>query len=544
MHLESSNGNLSVALPPYRSSAVTNTIAIDYNRIFAFSNAIASASEQHVLANVLKHQLRQLFDIDDYAIYAISENRQVYYPILYHGDGYFSKNLDCRLRVDPKTDMNKSLADQIMRSPGPVRLCADEWFYFNKFTKAQRAAGDKNLMAVAIRFGEENIAIMCYRQDQCNQTAIQRHLFRSICSQIAITIANLKNINKLKKILSETSNDKEQLEQEKTYLREEIATTQNYSEIVGSSPEMLQIFQLIESVAPSSSTVLLLGETGTGKELIARAIHNASSRKDKLMVKVNCAALPANLIESELFGHERGSFTGATDRRIGKFELAHGGTIFLDEIGEMALDMQVKLLRVLQEREIERVGGKDTIKVDVRIIAATNRNLETEMRAGRFRSDLYYRLNVFPIVLPPLRERKDDIPGLATYFINHFANKSGKKINPLSRGAMTELIKYSWPGNIRELEHFIERCVLLTPGDTIKQIDLPASNQGSAADTKSRQFILKTIHENERDHILNMITYCKGRIAGKDGAARLLAIPPSTLNSKMKKLGIKKEHSA
>jgi len=258
-------------------------------------------------------------------------------------------------------------------------------------------------------------------------------------------------------------------------------------------------------------------------------------------VKVNCAALPVNLIESELFGHERGSFTGATERRLGKFELANNGTLFLDEIGEMPLDLQVKLLRALQEREIERVGGNATIKVNVRVIAATNRDLEKEMQEGRFRKDLYYRLNIFPIELPPLRDRKEDIPLLAIYFIQRFAKKAGKDILTLTARALQELVQYKWPGNIRELEHLIERSVLVAPGDTIKQVHLPAAQQQQAVIAES-EFVIKTIDEHERDVILKTLSYCSGRIGGSGGAAMLLGLPTSTLNSRMKRLGIRKEH--
>jgi formate hydrogenlyase transcriptional activator len=323
-------------------------------------------------------------------------------------------------------------------------------------------------------------------------------------------------------------------------LRDEIS--HDFSEIIGNGPEMQKTFRLVAQVAPSDSTVLILGETGTGKELIARAIHNNSPRKGKPMVKVNCAALPATLIESELFGHERGSFTGAFERRIGKFELANNGTLFLDEIGDMSPELQVKLLRALQEREIERLGGKGTIKVNVRIIAATNRDLEREMEEGRFRSDLFYRLNIFPVELPPLRDRREDIPLLAEHFINLFSTKSGKKINGLCGLALQELIRYSWPGNIRELEHLIERSVLLATGNMIKQILLPARKPNALIKSASKEIEIKTIDENERDHILCMLKYCKGRIAGEGGAAEILGVPPSTLSSKIKRLGIRREH--
>jgi transcriptional regulator with GAF, ATPase, and Fis domain len=260
------------------------------------------------------------------------------------------------------------------------------------------------------------------------------------------------------------------------------------------------------------------------------------------MVKVNCAALPPNLIESELFGHERGSFTGATEQRLGKFELANNSTLFLDEIGEMPLDLQVKLLRVLQEKEIERVGGRKTIKVDVRIVAATNRNLEKEVAEGRFRSDLYYRLNIFPISLPPLRDRKEDIPLLATYFIQRFAKKAGRNITTFSNRALQDMIHYSWPGNIRELEHLIERSVLLSSGDTIRQIHLP-SIKPVVQTTGSEELVLKSIDENERDHILRILRYCGGKLSGDGGAAQILGVPPGTLYSKFKRLGIKRQPS-
>jgi len=313
-------------------------------------------------------------------------------------------------------------------------------------------------------------------------------------------------------------------------------------EIVGRSPELQQILRLIARVAPTDSTVLILGETGTGKELVAKAIHEHSSRKTKPMIKVNCAALPVNLIESELFGHERGSFTGATERRIGKFELAHQGTLFLDEIGEMPLELQVKLLRALQEREIERIGGRTTIKVDTRIIAATNRELEREVEEGRFRADLYYRLNIFPIALPSLRNRRDDIPLLAMHFIQKHSKKTGRSISSMSNNVLEQIINYEWPGNIRELEHVIERSLLLSDDDILQQVYLPERRQRSVAKRPEKEAAVKTMEENERDHILSMLRYCKGRVSGYKGAAKCLGIPPSTLSSKLKRLGIQKEH--
>lgn len=309
--------------------------------------------------------------------------------------------------------------------------------------------------------------------------------------------------------------------------------------IIGKSPLLLNVLDHIAQVAPSDTSVLILGESGTGKEKIADCIHNLSNRKSKPFIKVNCAALPATLIESELFGHEKGAFTGALDKRIGKFEKANGGTILLDEIGEMPLELQVKLLRVLQEKEIERIGGKDTIKIDVRIIAATNKNLEKEVAEARFRLDLYYRLNVFPIELPPLRERKEDIPALAYHFMNYYNNKTGKKIHGIADNVLKNMMAYSWRGNIRELEHLMERSVLLAKGNMIEEMPLPFTTENLQYD--AQKAYTKTIHENERDYIISILKKCNGRIWGAGAAAEILNIPPSTLKSKMKKLGIKKE---
>jgi transcriptional regulator with GAF, ATPase, and Fis domain len=260
------------------------------------------------------------------------------------------------------------------------------------------------------------------------------------------------------------------------------------------------------------------------------------------MIKVNCAALPANLIESELFGHERGAFTGAMERRLGKFEQANHGTLFLDEIGEMPLEMQVKLLRALQEKEIERIGGKESIKINVRIVAATNRDLKKEMEEGRFRSDLYYRLNIFPIHLPALRHRKEDIPRLTHYFIDRYAKKTGKKIQIVSKSVLQELSQYHWPGNVRELEHLVERNVLMAKGEHFKRIDLPAVVPSSVPLAPEEDSIPCSLEDNERKHILAALKYCAGKINGKSGAANLLGVPPSTLNSKMQRLNIKKQH--
>jgi DNA-binding NtrC family response regulator len=318
---------------------------------------------------------------------------------------------------------------------------------------------------------------------------------------------------------------------------------EGFEGIVGKSHLLLHVFDHIKQAAPSDTSVLILGESGTGKEMIANCIHTRSARKGKPFIKLNCAALPATLIESELFGHEKGAFTGAHEKRIGKFERADKGTIFLDEIGEMPMELQVKLLRVLQEREIERLGGMGTVKVDVRFIAATNKNLEKAVAEGRFRLDLYYRLNVFPITLPALRDRKEDIPALAYHFMKHYSHKAGRKISGISEQVLLRMMAYIWPGNIRELEHLIERSVLLAKGAVIEEILLPVveKKEGMAI---AEETALKTIVENERDYILSVLRKCHGKIWGPGAAAEILNINPSTLKSKMKKLGIKKEYLA
>ena len=317
---------------------------------------------------------------------------------------------------------------------------------------------------------------------------------------------------------------------------------QHFSDIVGNSSVLLNVMDLVNRVAPSDTSVLILGESGTGKEKIADSIHQLSPRKGQAFIKVNCAALPPALIESELFGHEKGSFTGATEKRIGKFALADKGTVFLDEIGELPLELQVKLLRVLQEKEIESVGARSAVKINVRIIAATNRNLEKEVAEGRFRLDLYYRLNVFPILLPPLRERREDIPMLITHFIQLYNRKTGNKITGVTDKVLKKLMAYDWPGNIRELEHLIERNILLARSSVIEDINLSTPAQKEYPVTAMPGNHVKTMEENERDHILAVLKKCNGKIWGAGAAAEMLNLPPSTLKSKMKKLGIKKAY--
>jgi PAS domain S-box-containing protein len=328
--------------------------------------------------------------------------------------------------------------------------------------------------------------------------------------------------------------ERARLQQQNLYLQDEIKSAHNFEEVIGQSAALHAVLDKVRSVAPTDASVLITGETGTGKELIARAIHSASKRRDKPLIKINCAAFPTGLVESELFGHEKGAFTGAIARRSGRFELADGGTIFLDEIGEIPSETQVKLLRVLQEREFDRVGGGSPIKVDIRILAATNRNLLQAVREKTFREDLYYRLSVFPITLPPLRERKGDIPLLVHFLVHKFAARIGKRIEGVTEQTMRLLIDYPWPGNIRELENILERAVILTTGTTLAIAPdfLPLTD---AAPTARQELTLESV---ERDHIVAVLHQTDWIIEGPRGAARTLGLHPNTLRNRMKKLGI------
>jgi PAS domain S-box-containing protein len=336
----------------------------------------------------------------------------------------------------------------------------------------------------------------------------------------------------LQKALLEIQTMKEQLEAENIYFRQENKLKHQFEHILGQSDGIKYVLYRAQQVAPMDTTILILGETGTGKELIASAIHEMSPRKDRSLITVNCAALPGNLIESELFGREKGAFTGADVRRIGRFEIAHQSTICLDEIGELPLELQAKLLHVIQHHEFERLGSSHTIKVDVRIIATTNRNIEEEVRQGRFRQDLYYRLNVFPITVPPLRQRKDDIPVMVQSFVERYSRKLGKKFTSIPNETMKALHDYPWPGNIRELESIIERAVILCPGPVLELADKLEflSSQISP--------VVKTLEETEKNQILKILSETNWRIEGRDGAAAILSIHPSTLRVRMRKLGI------
>ncbi|MFT6871597.1 MAG: formate hydrogenlyase transcriptional activator [Roseivirga sp.] len=380
--------------------------------------------------------------------------------------------------------------------------------------------------------------IAIFNKEELRLSQEEREILKLFSDRAAVEIERKIANEKLLEAVDEVQSLKNRLEAENTYLQEEIKLEHNFQEIITQSERFRSVLSLSEQVAITDATVLILGESGTGKELLARAIHNISKRSDRPLVKVNCAALPANLIESELFGHEKGAFTGAFAKKMGRFELADGGTLFLDEIGELPLELQSKILRILQEGEFERVGSANTQKVDVRIIAATNRVLEKEVENGDFRADLYYRLNVFPINSIPLRDRKEDIPLLVKHFVNRYSDKIGKKIVSIPKRAINSLQGYHWPGNIRELENVIERSVILSTGNSLELGDwLPKSSKQSVI-TK-----LEPLDEFERKYIIHVLQKTTWRVSGEKGAAKILGMKPTTLESRMKKLGIKRGFS-
>jgi formate hydrogenlyase transcriptional activator len=388
---------------------------------------------------------------------------------------------------------------------------------------------------IAVEFVSNVYLVNHHKVIQCNiRDNTERKLIAEALQQAHDELEQRveKRTTELRTALSEIETLKDRLEAENIYFRQEIKMKHQFDHILGQSDGLKYVLYRAEQVAPTSTTVLILGETGTGKELIAAAIHNMSPRKDRPLITVNCAALPANLMESELFGREKGAFTGADTRQVGRFEVANGSTLCLDEIGELPLETQAKLLRVIQHNEFERLGSSHTLKVDTRIVATTNRNLEEEVRKGRFRQDLYYRLNVFPITVPPLRLRKEDIPLLVQAFIERYARKLGKEITSIPKETMKALQDYPWPGNVRELESVIERAVILCPGPVLQLADkletssLPLSSA------------VKTLEEMERSQILKILSETRWRIEGKDGAAAILGLNPSTLRARMHKFGI------
>lgn len=535
-HFDSPDRMLIQRISSHLATAVSNVLINeelvrrekDKEILLAFSHDIASVRNKDDLREAIEKVSIQMSSIPRFVIRRINDDQQSMSLYIYDSNVKRAiEELGHQFVLDAIYPLNDGVSEVVLAGNETIVYELQDWIdagnapsYFHFW----RSMNVQKCVATPLKTGGRNLGIFWVDSEYPDVPMID-----SICAQISIAMSNIKANEEL-------ISYRQQLEIENQHLQEQIKLIYNSSEIIGTSAAMQEVYQMMSLVSHSNATVLLQGETGTGKELIARGIHETSPRSNKLMVKVNCAALPINLIESELFGYEKGAFTGAYERRIGKFELAHRGTLFLDEVGELPLEVQVKLLRVLQEREFERLGGKVTIKVDLRIIAATNRNLMAEVDAGRFRSDLYYRLNVFPIQLPPLRERKEDIPYLAYFFLARYSKNHLFKITGISSGTMNELKAYPWPGNVRELEHMIERSVLLSNTRTLTKVYLPDTN----VDDRTGSANVINLESVERKHIIDVIRKCNGKVSGKGGAAELLRLPASTLNSKMKKLGITK----
>ncbi|HXA93170.1 MAG TPA: sigma 54-interacting transcriptional regulator, partial [Steroidobacteraceae bacterium] len=435
-------------------------------------------------------------------------------------------------RGEVRVPLEGSPAEEAFRTREPVLLARLDGTHFSPGSLRHLIAlGVRSACCVPLLHRGEalgTLSVMSRLEGAFTQR--EAEMLVQIADQVAMAVNNALTLRRIAEL-------RDRLDQEKQYLEEEINIEKRFDEIVGESTGLRQVLKQIETVAPTDATVLIQGETGTGKELLARAIHRLSPRHERTFIKLNCAAIPAGLIESELFGHEKGAFTGAIARKIGRLELAHEGSLFLDEIGELPLDLQPKLLRALQEREIERLGGTRPIQVNVRLIAATNRDLAKMVAEKQFRSDLFYRLKVFPVFAPPLRERASDIPILVRHFVASHSRRMGKVIETIPREAMDALVRWHWPGNIRELENFLERAVILTRGAALY---VPLAELQSEDEEDGAAGSSPTLHAAEREHILRVLRECKGQIGGDDGAAVRLGLKRTTLNSKLKKLGIER----
>ncbi|HXT26511.1 MAG TPA: sigma 54-interacting transcriptional regulator [Candidatus Eisenbacteria bacterium] len=506
-------------------------VLLDINNVLVTSREISELFRGIVsaLTRVIHHDYTSLALLDS------ATNRLKLHALEFDGSGDLFAGKEITVALD------ESPAGRCIKSTQPALYHGGELDQFPaELVRILREKGIASVCCVPLitkgrAFGTLNLASR--RLDAFSES--NADLLNRVAAQVAIAVENalaFKEIDSLK----------DKLAVEKLYLEEEIRSELNFEEIVGESPIIKRALAQVELAAPANTTVLVLGETGTGKELIARAIHNLSPRRERTFVKVNCAAIPSGLLESELFGHERGAFTGAVSQKIGRFELADRGTIFLDEVGDIPLELQPKLLRVLQEQEFERLGATRTIRVDVRVVAATNADLSRLVADRSFRSDLYYRLNVFPIQIPALRERREDIPLLVRYFVQKFSRRMNKTVLYVPADAMDALVSYAWPGNIRELENLIERAVLLSPGKELR-VPLselrnaqaaPAAEQAApAALTPSN---ISTLEDMERQHILRALRQTEWRIAGVHGAASILGMKRTTLQARMRKLGIRR----
>ena len=512
-----------------------------YRTLLEINNAIISALTRDALFGAIAAALRRVMPFDRTAVFLHDPRRDVLrlfvlessLPTSYFVVGYEIPSSDShvgRVFRQRRPLLRRDLAAE-SEYPAEAQALAD----------GVRSYAIVPLVARGQCIGA--LAVAGSRVDQYSEHDVS--FLQEIASQVALAIANMTAYEEIAAL-------KARLERENAYLQEEIHREHDFAQMVGSSGPLLAVLERVEKVAPTDSTVLITGETGTGKELIARAIHDQSPRRDRPLVKVNCTAISAGLVESEFFGHVKGAFTGALERRLGRFQLADGGTIFLDEVGELPLETQVKLLRVLQEGEFEPVGGNQTLRVHVRVIAATNRDLHAAVEAGRFRADLFYRLNVVPVHMPPLRERRADIPQLVTFFAARFGRRFGKHIENVAPDSMERLLSYGWPGNIRELQNVVERAVVLASGPLLAidpemtPVGSPPSTApgpargGTALDARGLPTLLEDV---ERSQIVAALDQSQGVVEGPRGAASLLRVHPNTLRGRMEKLGIRRHIS-
>ncbi len=499
--------------------------------ILDLNNSVVSNLELRDVLQSISPSIRDVMRLDGVAlILPDAEKKHLQTHAL---DFPLSKGL---VRQDMSSPLYGSLPGQVFRSGKPWVGNIGELQESGLEHRIAAEEGVETMCMLPLIRCNRVLGVLCLMRLHKNAFTPQDLEFLSqIAGQVSIAIDNALAYRQITEL-------KDKLTQEKRYLEDEIRHEMNFEEIIGNSPVLRQVLRQVEAVAPTNSTVLIQGETGSGKELIARAVHNLSQRRNHPFVKLNCAAIPTGLLESELFGHEKGAFTGAIAQRIGRFELASQGTIFLDEISEIPIDLQPKLLRVLQEREFERLGSSRTLRTDARLIAATNRDLSAMVEEQRFRSDLFYRLNVFPIYVPPLRERKEDIPFLVRHFAQHFARDMTKEIDSISAETMNSLVSYPWPGNVRELQNVIERAVILSRGTALK-VSL-ADLKARTPDTNGDLNRAATLEEIEKRHILSVLEQTNWVFAGPNGAAARLGIKRPTLQFRMQKLGISRPHKS
>jgi formate hydrogenlyase transcriptional activator len=509
-----------------RAQAYQRQLAQERDRLrvlLEVNNAVVSKLDLRALLNAISASLRRVIH-HEYASLALYEEDKNMMRVLAldfpQGKGLIHEEM--------LVPLDSSIAGSAFRSRRPVVLDHAAMEGFDSPTsRLMRDEGVRSVVSMPLITHDRalgTLSLASLRDAAFQQGDVD--LLVQVAGQVAIAVENALAFHEIAEL-------RNKLAQEKLYLEDEIRSEMNFEEIVGESPLLRAVLKQVETVAPTDSAVLIQGETGTGKELIARAIHNLSPRREHTFVKVNCAAIPAGLLESELFGHERGAFTGAITQRIGRFELAHRGTIFLDEVGDIPLELQPKLLRVLQEQEFERLGSARTIRVDVRLVAATNRDLEEMVAARTFRSDLYYRLRVFPLVMPPLRERQEDIPMLVRYFVQKYARRMNRAVETIPSETLDLLVRYPWPGNIREMENLIERAVIVSPGPVLR---VPLSELKLPMEPAAGKLL--TLEAAEREHILKALEATNWVLAGPRGAAAMLGMKRTTLQSRMQKLGL------